>query len=175
MSLLAKRYVKALTDAKAIENVVELLSIFKTLASHFADAKFVTLVTSTLTSKSEKEEILLNSLGDVENYVKNFVKLLIEKRRVAEIPAIAEELRVQVANLENKFQGKILSSSSISIENLKTIADGLTAKLGKNIVLTASKRDVNGLKVVIDDLNIDISISKSRIETDMINHILKAI
>ena len=91
MSLLAKRYVRALTDDKAIENVVELLSIFKTLASHFADAKFVTLVTSTLTSKSEKEEILLNSLGDVENYVKNFVKLLIEKRRVAEIPAIAEE------------------------------------------------------------------------------------
>ena len=175
MSLIAKRYVRALTEDKAVENVTELLNIFSTLASHFSDEKFVILVTSTLTSKSEKEEILLNSLGDVENDVKNFMKLLIEKRRVSEIPAIAEELRVKVANLENKFQGKILSSSSVSIENLKTIADGLSAKLGKTIVLTASKSDMNGLKVVIDDLNIDISISKSRIETDMINHILKAI
>lgn len=175
MSLLAKRYVKALTEDRAIENVKELYELFSTLASHFSDEKFVTLVTSTLTSKSEKEEILLNSLGEVENDVKNFVKLLIEKRRIAEIPAIAEELRVQVANLENKFQGKILSSSSVSVENLKTIADGLTAKLGKTIVLTASKSDINGLKVVIDDLNIDVALSKSRIESDMINHILKAI
>ena len=175
MSLIAKRYVKALSEDKAVENLKNLLELFSTLASHFSDEKFVTLATSTLTSKSEKEEILLNSLGDVENDVKNFIKLLIEKRRVSEIPAIAEELRVQVANLENKFQGKILSSNSISIENLKTIADGLTAKLGKTIILTALKSDVNGLKVVIDDLNIDISISKSRIESDMINHILKAI
>jgi len=175
MSLLAKRYVKALTESQNLEKVTEFLEIFKILALNFSDAKFVTLLTSTLTSKSEKEDILLSSLSQCESDVKNFIKLLIEKRRVSEIPAIAEELRVKVANLENKFQGKILSSTSLSIENLKAIADGLSAKLDKNIVLTASKSNMNGLQVVIDDLNINVTLSKSRIESDMINHILKAI
>jgi len=175
MSLLAKRYVKALTEEQNIEKVTEFLGIFSALASQFSDKKFVTVVTSTLTSQKDKEEILLDSLGDISGDLTNCIKLLIEKRRVSEIPAITEELRLQVANLENRFQGQILSSNSVSVENLKTIADGLTAKLGKNIILTAKKSEINGLKVVIDDLNINVTLSKSRIESDMINHILKAI
>jgi len=175
MSLLAKRYVKALIEEQNIEKVTEFLGIFSALASQFSDKKFVTIVTSTLTLKSDKEEILLGSLGEVSSELANFMKLLIEKRRVSEIPAITEELRLQVANLQNRFQGRILSSNSVSIENLQTIATGLSSKLGKNIILTAEKSEINGLKVVIDDLNINITLSKSRIESDMINHILKAI
>jgi F-type H+-transporting ATPase subunit delta len=175
MSLLAKKYVKALVSDKNIEEVEEFNAIFSVLASHFSDEKFVTITTSNLTSQKEKEEFLLLALAQANDEVKNFVKLLIEKRRVSEIPAIAEELRLRLANLENKFQGQVLSSDSVNVEHLKSISDGLSAKLGKNIILSAVKSDLNGLKVVINDLNINITLSKSRIESDMINHILKAI
>ena len=175
MSLLAKRYVKALSGEFNIESIEDLKTAFSSLANDFLNAKTRTVLLSNLTSKAEKEEILLSAFGESDNKVKNFIKLLVEKNRVAEIPAIAEELRVLVANANNKFEGKLLSSTSVSIENLKAIADGLSKKLGKNIVLTASKSEINGIKVIIDDLNVDVALSRSRIEADMINHILKAI
>lgn len=175
MSLIAKRYVKALTESLSSEILLDLSTLFSSLASNFSSIEFKTVTTSSLTSKSDKERVLVESLGDVDSEVKNFMKLLVEKGRVSEIPAIAEELRVQVANQSNRFEGKLFSSSTVNVEELKTIADGLSSRLGKNIVLTASKSDTDGIKVVIEDLNIDISLSKSRIETDMINHILKAI
>jgi F-type H+-transporting ATPase subunit delta len=175
MSLLAKRYVKALSEEFDIESIKELRLKFSALAKDFSDVKVRTTLLSNLTSKADKEGILLSIFEGCDVKVQNFIKLLVEKNRVSEIPAIAEELRVLVANANNKFEGKLLSSTSVSIENLKAIADGLSKKLGKNIVLTASKSEINGIKVIVDDLNVDVTLSRSRIEADMINHILKAI
>jgi F-type H+-transporting ATPase subunit delta len=175
MSLIAKRYVKALTESVSSEKVSEFAELFSSLASNFSDVKFKTVATSNLTSKSDKEALFVETLGEVDVELKNFVKLLVEKGRVAEIPAVAEELRVQVANQSGRYEGKLLSSSSVSVEDLQNIAEGLSSKLGKDIVLTASKSDIKGVKVVVDDLNIDVTLSRARIETDIINHILKAI
>jgi len=175
MSLVAKRYVKALSETFDSETLSELSKLFSSLASNFSDIKFRTVLTSNLTSKSDKEKILLESLGDVDGKIINFIKLLIEKGRVVEIPAIAEELRVKVAHQNNSFEGKLFSSSTVDVADLKAIEDGLSQKLGKNIKLTAVKSDDDSVRVVVDDLNINISLSKNRIVNDMINHILKAI
>jgi F-type H+-transporting ATPase subunit delta len=100
---------------------------------------------------------------------------LIEKKRVAEIPAIAEELRVLVAKLKNQFEGTIFTQQELSSEDVNSLSNGLSQKLGKNVTLNVIKSESSDLKVVVDDLNVTISLSKNRIEADIINHILKAI
>jgi F-type H+-transporting ATPase subunit delta len=169
MSVIAKRYVKALDG----ENLEEFLEILSLLSENFSDSKFKTVLTSNLSSDSQKEEILFATSENVK--VRNFFKLLVKNGRVSEIPAIAKELDFLISSQQGKFEGELLSVESINIETLNAIAEGISKKLGKEISLVSKKSEVSGVKVVIPNLHVEISISKSRVETDMINHILKAI
>jgi F-type H+-transporting ATPase subunit delta len=174
--ILAKRYVEALLYDTVPESFVDYQIIFSTLSQNFKESKFSTIINSDLISREKKEEILLSSISSLnDKKVENFVKLLIEKRRLSLIPFIAEELRQKVAKIQNKYDGEILSSTLVSVENLQAIANGLSKKLDKNIVLTARNSSINGLKVVVNDLNLEITLSKDMIESKLVSHILKAI
>jgi F-type H+-transporting ATPase subunit delta len=174
MSIVAKKYVKALTNSQSSESLKDFFEVLSLINSQFSDAKFATLLTSNLTTKSEKEKILL--VDSFSDEVKNFLKLLIEKNRIAEIPAITDELRVQIANIENQFIGKLYAPAGIDPIQLEKISTGIRAKVGSSVELqTFETENTDIVKVVIDDLNIEISVSRSRIENDMINHILTAL
>lgn len=174
--VLAKKYVEALLIDTVPEKFEDYREVFSAISADFRDPKFSAIVNSDIVSREKKEEILLSAVASLnDKKLENFVKLLVEKRRVSLIPFIAEELRMKVAENSNRYEGEILSSSSVSVENLQSIADSLSKKLDKNIVLTAKNSDVNGLKVVVNDLNLEITLSKDRIESKLIDHILKAI
>jgi F-type H+-transporting ATPase subunit delta len=175
MSVIAKRYVKAVKEEFSVELLEDLDTVLSTLSENFSDGRFKTILTSNLTSNSDKESILLASLQSADEKIQNFLKLLVKNGRLSELPAISKEVKALISAQKGRFSGEVLSSDSISVENVKAIADGLSKKLGKEIVLVSKKSEVSGVKVVVDELHIEIAISKNRIETDMINHILKAI
>ncbi len=173
MSLVSKRYAKALIESFDKDELVEVQKFLSSIASNFGDRKFRMVLTSNLLPKEEKEKLLLGSISNPK--LQNFIRLLIHKGRISEIPAIAENIRKELLAHSDKFEGKIYTSSNISIDELKSVANGLSRKLGKNIVLVHSKSDSDEVKIVIEDLNIEVSLSKEKIERDIVQYILKAI
>jgi F-type H+-transporting ATPase subunit delta len=174
--LIAKKYIKAIknsSDATKLDGIAE---VFSVLAESFKDDKFVNIMNNPNVSLNDKSSILLDSVKSVKSEaVNNLIKLLVEKKRISVIPALAEEFRKDLAHSTKNYKGVIYSDTDVSEKVIRDLSDGLSKKFNSTIVLDFIKTDFNGIKVEVDDLGIEIDFSKSRINTQMIEHIIKAI
>jgi len=174
--LIAKRYIKAIkssVDSKSMQGITD---IFSSLAESFSDAKFVNIISNPNVSSDDKASILLDSVKPAKSkQVDNLIKLLVENKRISIIPALASELRKDMANTTKSYSGVIYSNSNIETKTLNQLSSGLGKKFDSKITLKAVKNDFNGIKVEVEGLGIEINFSKDRIDSQIIEHIIKAI
>jgi len=174
--LIAKRYVKALlsdTDAAFLKNVT---TLFEEVAASFKNEKFLNIVANTEVSNADKTALLLEVVKPAKSErINNFVKLLVENKRVDVIPAVSEELRKTLARTTKTYAGTVFSNANIKAKVLTDLSKGLSKKYDSKVVLAFKKSDFNGIKVEVDDLGIEIDFSKERINSQLIEHIIKAI
>ena len=174
--LIAKRYVKALVsvlDKKALNGAA---GIFSSLASELNDDKFREIINNPDVSDAIKEEILLAGVKSAKSTViDNMIKLLIEKKRLGIIPAISHELKQEMARMAKSYTGQVLSNSDVDSKTLAGLSKDLGKKLDAKITLEFQKTDFDGIKVEVEDLGVEINFSKTRLNTQLVEHILKAI
>jgi F-type H+-transporting ATPase subunit delta len=174
--LIAKKYIKALkatTDLEALKNISE---VFSVLADSFSDEKFVSILVNPHVKSNDKSEILLAAVKSADSEkVNNLIKLLVENKRIDIIPAIAKELKKDIANQTKSYEGVIYSNSDIEEKVISELSSGLNKKFNSTISLSFVKSDFNGIKVEVVGLGIEINFSKDRIDSQMIEHIIKAI
>ena len=174
--LIAKRYVKALTSGLDIETVKKLSTVFFALSQSFNDTKFMEIVCSPNVTKEQKLEILLGAVKDTDSKeIENFIKILVENKRIEIIPAVAECLRKDIADLTKTYSGKVYSDSEIDPQVMKDLSTGLGNKFDASITLEFIKDNFDGIKVDVEDLGVEINFSQARINSQMIEHIVKAI
>jgi len=174
--LIAKKYIKALkagSDLASIQNVSE---VFTVLADSFSDDKFVSIIVNPHVNAQDKADILLDAVKSAQSdMVNNLIKLLVENKRLNIIPAIAKELKKDIANTTKTYEGVIYSDSDIDAKVITELGNGLNKKFDSTISLTFVKNDFNGIKVEVTGLGIEINFSKDRIDSQIIEHIIKAI
>ncbi len=174
--LIAKRYIKAVKKSADIEKMQGISSIFSVLAEAFKDEKFIQIINNPDVSKSQKSEILLDAVKSTESKdVDNLIKLLAEHNRISIIPAIAEVMRKDIASTTKSYSGVVYSNSDIEPKVIEDLSSGLGSKFDSKISLKFEKSSFNGIKVDVQDLGVEISFSKSRINSQIIEHIAKAI
>ena len=174
--LIAKRYIKALKDGSDIEAVESLTTVFSVLAESFRDKKFVQIMDNPNVSVGDKSTILLKAVESVKSEkINNFIKLLAENRRINIIPAIAEALRKDVALSTKTYEGIIYSNNNIDTKVIEELSSGLSKKFDSKISLVFVKNSFDGIKVDVEDLGVEINFSKTRINNQLIEHIIKAI
>ena len=175
-ALVAKRYVKALLDGENAEGMATLLAVFEALSTQFDNEKFVDIISSPSIVASAKEEILLAAVASLKSdKINNFLKLLAEKNRFELIPEITKQLSKEMAVVNNAYTGSILSDVDMDAKTVKSLSEGLSKKVDANISLEFVKTDFDGIKVEVEDLGIELNFSKERINSSLIDHILKAI
>ena len=174
--LVAKRYIKAiesLTDLESFENIA---NIFESLSNSFSDSKVKNVMESPYVSKKDKASLLLDCVKTANSKeVNNLISLLVEKNRVNVIPAIAIEMKKIIAKTKKAYTGTIYSNNDIDAATMQGISDGLSKRVDAAIELNFVKTDFNGIKVDIEDLGLEINLSKDRINSQLIDYILKAI
>jgi F-type H+-transporting ATPase subunit delta len=174
--LIAKRYIKALKqscDAKAMQGISV---VFAALAESFKDSKFISIIDNPNVSKDEKSEILLAAVKPAKSKeIDSLIKILVEKNRINVIPALAEGMRKDMANSSKTYSGVVYSDSDIDAKVIKDLSGGLSKRFDSNISLEFIKDDFDGIKVDVEDLGIEINFSKTRINSQIIEHIVKAI
>jgi len=174
--LIAKRYIKAVKSSLSNGSLENMAVIFSILAESFKDLKFVQFVNNPDVSSESKLEILLDAVKVTNSKeISNLIHLLVENHRINIIPAIAEGMRKDVAHSNKTYEGVVSSDSEIDSSVVQDLCDGLSKKFDSKISLNFIKNDFNGIKVDVEDLGVEINFSKSRINNQIIEHIVKAI
>jgi len=174
--LIAKRYVKALKSLMDQDALSHAADIFSALATQFSDAKFVDIVDNPDVENSFKESLLLSAVEHANSSaINNLIKLLVEKKRIDIIPAMANELRLEIARMTKNYHGIVFSDSDIDASTIEGLSVGLGKKVDATVALEFIKTDFDGIKVEVEDLGLEINFSKNRLNAQLIEHILKAI
>ncbi|MFT7859321.1 MAG: F0F1 ATP synthase subunit delta [Sulfurimonas sp.] len=174
--LIAKRYVKALKESSDAASMEAISNVFSALSDSFKDEKFLNIVTNPNVTIEEKSNLLLEAVKPADSEkLNNFVKLLAEHRRVEIIPAISDVLKKDIADTTKTYEGTVYSDSDVDAKVVSELGSGLSKKFDASISLDFVKNDFNGIKVAVDGLGIEIDFSKERVNSQMIQHIIKAI
>jgi F-type H+-transporting ATPase subunit delta len=174
--LIAKRYVKSLGEATGSESLANIAEVFNAIAASFSNEKFTSLMENPAVAKADKESILLDAVKSAQSdKLNNFIKLLVENGRISIIPAMAEEMRKEIARGSKNYSGVVYSNEDVDAKTLTDLSTGLSKKVDATVELTFIKSDYDGLKVEVADLDMEINFSKTRVNTQLVEHILKAI
>lgn len=174
--LIAKRYVKPLIDVcdqQSLENLSELLTL---VAESFKNDKFVQIMRSNDIAADAKQQLVLDMVAPAKSeMVNNLIKLLSENGRLNLIPSLASELTREIGSAKRTYKGRIYSFAVLDQSEIDSIASDLGKKMGATISLQFVPSECDGIRVEVDGLNVEIDFSKSRLNAQLVEHILKAI
>jgi F-type H+-transporting ATPase subunit delta len=174
--LIAKRYIKALKKELDAESLANASEIFSNLSLSYKDKAFRNVISNPNVSSYDKTNILLDAVKSAKSdEINNFIKLLGENKRLDIIPSLAVALKKDIAQSTSTYNGVVYSDNEIDSSVIKNLGDGLGKKYNSTITLDFIKSDFDGVKVDVEDLGIEINFSKSRINDQIIEHIVKAI
>lgn len=173
--LIAKRYVKALLDGRDVESATAICNDLKTISSAFGDEKFNSILASSEVKSSDKVDLVISFLENNNEALKNFIKLLGTNKRLELIPDIVSELESKIAKMNNTYTGVVYTNKELDSDYVSSIEKEFSKKFDVKLTLSQNVCDYDGIKVDIDSLGVEISFSKERLKSQMINHILKAV
>ncbi len=175
MSDIAKKYVKALINSMNDKEIGTLSKGLDSMTGAFKNNKFLAIIHSPDVSRVQKEEFIRGLINTKDEKIINFIKLLISKDRLDEIPSIAHELQNRIALKNNTFHGVLISGKKVTKEKLKDIESVLSKKFDSAIKLENKVSDYNGMKVEIESLGVEIGLSTDRLKQQIAQTILNAI
>jgi len=175
-SLVAKKYAKALLeiDGLSIESVIEQLkSIAEVIKSNNNVQEFLN---SPLTSKNVKFEALVEPLKDkLDDKVFNLLSLMSQKGRLALVPELVEILDKEIQAKNGLYTGVVESSDKIEKSLIEKLEKKLSAYSNTNVKLEVKKSDIDGIKVEVSDLGLELKFSKESVKKALLDEIRKAL
>lgn len=115
-----------------------------------------------LVPQEAKKDTVIQLFGPgLEEYVRNFLLVLVDKRRETLLPAIFDEYGLLADSARNICNVEMTTALPISREQQKALTDKLCATLGKTVNLTVSvdPRLIGGAVLQIGDKRLDGSIA----------------
>ncbi len=174
-NLVAKRYVKALLDDQSASDALSISKEISEIASAYGDEKFLSIISSSDVTVNSKVELICSFVKGTNSKLINLIKLLADNKRLDIVPNIADELKKEISQLSNSYEGIVYTNVELSNSDLKTMSDKFAKKFNITLALTQNICDYDGIKVDIEGLGVEIGFSKDRFKAQMLNHILKAV
>ncbi|BDB66979.1 hypothetical protein Hc94105_1181 [Helicobacter cinaedi] len=173
LNIISKKYTQALMDSGC--DLDESLSILKAFSSVLKSKNIADIIASPFLSKTQKEEFLLDSLKNVDTKIQNFFRLIAQTDRILLIPYISNELEKRLLARKKEYVAVLISKDELDTKTLEKIQDSLAKKLGVKLSIKQELSGIDGIKLSVEDLGIEVSFSKDRFSSDLKNHILKAL
>ncbi len=173
--LIAKRYVKALLEVISPEQKLIYSQVLNSIATLFDDKNISNKISSPLISSDDKVSFILSGVKDSDSSLINFIKILGENDRLNLIPTIAKSLNRELQKESNEYSGIVTSSNELNIDDIKELENSLKRYTGSTIKLTQTKNDLDGIRVTVDDLGIEVNFSKQRVKEQLIDFITKSL
>ena len=173
--LVAKRYVNALSEVASSEQKAEYSVILNTIAELLKDDKIAERLTSPLISSTQKTAFVLDGIKGSDSNLENFIKILGENSRLDLIPTIARSLNQELQKESNNYEGTVTASNTLSDADIENLQNSLKTYTGSTIKLRQVQSDLEGIKVTVEDLGIEVNFSKQRVKEQLIDFITKSL
>ena len=171
--MIVEKYTKALIKALNEDELVKVYEAVAKIALISKGPKFILLIKSPLLSIDEKVKILSELAECTNQKFINFMRILLENKRIDALKDIHKRLYAKVCELQNTYAGFV--EGKVSEDILKSLEEKLSKKFNANIKLFQKEKELNGIKVFVDVLNVEFALVEERIKQDIISQILKAI
>lgn len=163
MNAIAIRYAESLFDLAKEMNQIEAYSKDIDLIRNVfeSDPSFVPFFSHVLIEDEAKCALLDKSFkGQVNDYVVNFLKLLVRKRRMRYVMEIIEAFKTLTNEHFGILEGILYANYDISTKEVKVVENALSKKENKTIHLKVVKDPslIGGIKVEINNRVFDGSI-----------------
>lgn len=138
ISVVAGRYAEALfqvgeeTDSttKLHSQLNEVVEIMK------SNPDFYNVLKSPLVAKGEKKDLVEKVFGNkLDNNLRNFLKIMIDKDRVSALEAISKSYKELLNEKNNVIEGVAITAVAMSEDELKQLQAKLSNKYNKNVTL----------------------------------------
>ncbi len=164
--IIAKRYSRALfnlaEEAQAIEQTGKELHDFGEILKQFPDLG--NALRNPLYPEAAKKKLFDSVAAQIElsPIVKSFLKLLIEKKRIQDLPDIAEYYDRLIDEHSNIARAQVKAAVKLSEAELDEIAASLQKKIGKKIVVEFQQDAslLGGVYAQIGDFVLDGSVKR---------------
>jgi F-type H+-transporting ATPase subunit delta len=173
--LIAKRYVNALSEVATSEQKAEYSEVLNAISELLKDDSVTERLTSPLISSADKTAFILDGIKGSDANLENFIKILGENSRLNLIPTIAKSLNQELQKESNEYEGVVTSTNALSDADLEGLQNSLKTYTGSTIKLTQTQSDVEGIRVSVEDLGIEVNFSKQRVKEQLIDFITKSL
>ncbi len=163
--LVARRYSEALFEVGKEENKLdEYLEEIKFIGDVCIEYKdFFELLKTPKISVSEKKDVFEETFeGKISKEVNNFLKIILDKRRISNIFEITKEYEKLVDKHNGVVKADAYTTTPLEEETLKLLEEKLSKTTDKQVKLT-NKIDetlIGGVKIILGDKVIDGTLKK---------------
>lgn len=175
VEMIAKKYTKAIVESMALVEIEEFLKDLRKIQGAFYVEKFLEIIRSPYVSKVFKERFVIELVDTKSDKLINVIKLLTLNNRLEIIPFICSAIQTYINQQNKKYIGLLFLSEEIELKTLEGITQSLSKRLKADLSIRQVVTNLEGIKLVIDDLNLEISFSRQNFLSNLRNHILKAI
>ena len=174
--LIAKRYAKALQEIVPAKELPKILATLQALASFYTASEAGEIVASPLVRREKKAELLIEPLkGKVDERLLHLLEVMNENGRLDLLPTLAEILDHEIKRINNRYSGTVEADEKLPKEKLKTLEKILSRYSGAKIDLKQTGESSDGLKVAVDELGLELNVSKARIKSELLDFIQRAL
>ncbi|PAF53462.1 hypothetical protein BKH42_05930 [Helicobacter sp. 13S00482-2] len=178
IEIIAKKYAKAVIESVEYNQLDCFLENLRKISQVFCLKKFVDIIQSPYISKVDKQDLLLELIDRKYsnlNIMKNFIEILVQNNRIDIIPYVCDALQAHIDEKSNFYTGILYVNKLIKPENIEEIKKNLSKRLNIDLNIEQVTSEIEGVKFVIEDLDIEIYFSKEYFLNQLKVHILKAI
>ncbi len=173
--LIAKRYAKALLEVADKKKINEYVSRLTSIAHIVNYSKVKEFIGSPLVKSEEKVSFLLELLGKKpDSVLANLIRVMGAKGRLSLIPDLVNILTLEMKKESNNFLGTVESSKALGKAELSKLGQALSRYSGANIELKQVKSNLDGIKAEVEDLGLELNVSKDRVKESLFDYIQKA-
>ncbi|SFJ55267.1 F-type H+-transporting ATPase subunit delta [Terrisporobacter glycolicus] len=168
IDIIANRYAEALFQLSEDENITkeiynELHDVVETVKNN---KDLDNVLRSPLVAKIEKVKLIESLFNNkINNNLKNFLKILVEKGRISSLKSIELTFKQLLNDKNNIIEGTVISAIPLTDEKVKELEGKLSKKYNKNVTLEnkVDQSILGGVLVRLGNTQIDGSV-KTRLD-----------
>lgn len=168
IDIIANRYAEALFQLSEDENITkeiynELHNVVETVKNN---KDLDNVLKSPLVGKIEKVKLIESLFNNkINNNLKNFLKILVEKGRISSLKSIELTFKQLLNDKNNIIEGTVISAIPLTDEKVKELEGKLSKKYNKNVTLEnkVDQSILGGVLVRLGNTQIDGSV-KTRLD-----------
>lgn len=171
-SALSQRYSSAFVEVCGVQGCQDFLKKEAKLGALFKDADFLELIHNPFVSYTQKYEVINGVLGFDDEKIQRFLLLLAKSERLSLLPEIVSEISAGASSQKKAYRAVVYCNSKMSAEMLEKISKTLCEKLNLAVEIEEKEWEKDGIKCVIEELDLEISFSKEIFVSSLQKYIL---